>query len=419
MLTCLLQSTGPAPDSKDTQPTQTPALSQQGSVQTAAKPRLMERTDVAERCAAAASLYGQLARGDDGNAVVAVAPLVDALSVVYAGTAGATATQLRDGLGFAQDAAHHPCLAAELASEEGQGAVLAAGARMWAQAGLPIRAAFRARLQGACGRGGDTCASADFAAAPEDARAEVNAWVAGVTQGKVPEILSPGTVDRSTLFAVAAACFFKAKWVHPLTPRGELEFALPSGGKRRVAAICLSASQARFECVASDSYDAVRLPYKGIDAAMLLVRPKGALADLEASLTGDALASLMHGSKSAPLSLRMPRFQIESSHDVVPALQALGVSDLFSSCANFSNIVEPGGGPLFVSTMAHKAWVAVDEVGTEAGGAAAVVMARSLPPPLFELDLDKPFVFVVEDTRSGAPIVMGHVTVPAGCTAES
>jgi serpin B len=409
VLTSLLQSTRPVPDAK----ARSPCRRQRSRSRARFRPRQnraswsiqaspitrQQPCPLRMQLASAAPRLRRCTcslRSDDGNAVVAVAPLVDALSVVYAGTAGATAAQLLDGLGFAQELAQHPCLAAELASAEGQGAVLAAGARMWEQAGLPVRAAFRAWLQAACA-GGDACASADFAAAPEVARAEVNAWVAGVTRGKIPEILAPGTVNRITRLVVAAACSFKAKWVHPLTPRGELEFALPSGAKRRVAAICLSASQARFECVASDSYDAVRLPYKGIDAAMLLVRPRGALADFEAGLTSDGLASLMRGSRSAPLRLRMPRFQIDSSHSVVSALQALGVSDLFSDCADFSSLVEPGGEQLFVSTVVHNGWVAVDEVGTEAGGAAAVTISGYCmpppPPPPFVLDLDKPFVF--------------------------
>ena len=258
------------------------------------------------------------------------------------------------------------------------------------------------------GAGSSAVEHADFAAAAERCRRDINAWISGETRGRVPKLLSAGAVNSDTRLVIAAACCFKAEWRHPLTPGADLHFRTAAGQTQTVRALELSSSDAeKFACVRTDTYSAVRLPYADIDAAMVLIKPHSSLRDVRGQLTGQALLTLLRDAASAPLRLRMPRFKIEQSHSVDAALQQLGALRMFDRTrADFSNLTQASEA-VCVGAVQHQAWVAVDERGTEAGGAAAVVMTRMgrkpLPVQPFELALDAPFIFVIQCASTGEP----------------
>ena len=401
---------------------QSPSTAEQPSM----KPPSNSRDDVASpaddvqlesRANAAAALFSKLAAADPGNAVVAVHPLVDVLSVAYAGAAGDTAAEMRAALRFADGPEAHPRLsAAPQITVSDDSACYAHATRLWPQHGLPFVQSFLQKLSSATAPGRERCfQDVDYERAPEAARQMINAWVSAQTKEHVTKLLPENALSPNTRLVITAACYFKAQWVHPLNAGSTLQFSAASGAAQTVQALRFRDSKVHFACVSNADFDAVRLPYQGINAAMLLVKPHGKLEDFEERLTGGMLSTLMHEAANSPLDLTMPRFKISQSHSLSEALQQLGARRMFDvDQADFSGLTQPRSPAerLCVSAVQHEAFVEVDEKGTVAGGAAAVVMTvRGLPPPVqyFKLTLDSPFLYVIQNVATGEPLIVGHV----------
>jgi serpin B len=365
---------------------------------------------IRSRAEAASALYSQLASEDDGNTVVALHPLLDVLSMLYAGAADETAAEMRSALGFAEGPECHP-LAASAPQATSEQATYAYATRLWTQHGVELTRSYLLKLSDvAASNGGGLLEQADFARAPDASCKAVNAWVAEQTRGKIRDLLQPADVTSLTRLVITSACFFKAQWQQRLSVEGKLSFTAASGAQQVVDALCCTTGHSgrQFLCARTGLYDAVRLPYEGINVGMVLMKPRTTLRELRRKLTG-VLSGLMADASRRPLDLTMPRFKISQAHDVTRALRALGATRMFDeNLADFSNMATSP--ELHVSVMRHEAWIAVDEEGTEGGGAvAAVVSTRCLPPPTFELVLDAPFIFVVQDESTGAPLLIGQV----------
>jgi serpin B len=166
--------------------------------------------------------------------------------------------------------------------------------------------------------------------------------------------------------------------------------------------------------VRGDGYQAVLLPYAGARLAMAVVLPDGPLAGLHRKLAdGGSLHGLLAGAARRQVTLALPRFRLEAAFDLVPVLRRLGVREAFGEEADFSGITESARPK--IGAIAHKAYIDVDEHGTEAAAATAVVMvplaAMRLPPPV-TMVVDRPFLFAIIETVTGLPLFLGQVTRP-------
>jgi serpin B len=162
-----------------------------------------------------------------------------------------------------------------------------------------------------------------------------------------------------------------------------------------------------------DGYQAVLLPYRDASLAMAVVLPDGPLAALRPKIGAAGLGGLLAGTARHQVTLSMPRFRLESGFDLIPALRRLGVSEAFGEDADFSGITEAER--LQIGAVAHKAYIDVDEQGTEAAAATAVIMRASAvlrPPPPVTMVVDRPFLFAIIDTATGLPLFLGQVTHP-------
>jgi serpin B len=168
-----------------------------------------------------------------------------------------------------------------------------------------------------------------------------------------------------------------------------------------------------FGYIAGEGYQAIELRYDGGELSMVILLPEaGTFAEWAQNLDAEPLAAILSDIESVQVQLTMPRFQYESAFSLRGALQELGMGTPFSSAADFSGMT--GRPELFIDDVYHKAFVAVDEEGTEAAAATAVVMRlTAMPAEPVRVDVDRPFVFLIRDVTSGTILFLGHVVNPA------
>jgi serpin B len=207
------------------------------------------------------------------------------------------------------------------------------------------------------------------------------------------------------------AIYFNAAWATPfeedLTQDGE--FHLLDGG---LTTVPLMHSNESIGYAQGDGYQAVELPYDGHELSMVIMLPdSGRLEAFERSLDADRVTAILSDMGRTRVALTMPRFEIDSRFSLVDALTDLGMPDAFTLNADFSGMT--GREDLFIGQVVHQAFVTVDEAGTEAAAATAVVMVlKALPRPSVEVTIDRPFVFLIRDIESGAILFVGRVLNP-------
>ncbi|MDQ2811425.1 MAG: serpin family protein [Actinomycetota bacterium] len=358
-------------------------------------------------------LYRQLAQ-DHENMVFSPASVSSALWMAWCGARGRTATELARGLHLtgSPDATVDGLrsLPDLLSGPAAPGLVrFRAPNTVWVQSGLPVRPEFTARLSDA----GATFGDADFTRAPEAARAEINRVIAKQTEGKITGLLPPGGIGPLTRLVLANAVYLKAGWLNPF-PAAQTSDApfYPDGPDRPALTVPMMRGTAARGYVRGPGYQAVLLPYAHSSLAMAVILPDGPLAALRPALDAGGLGALLAGPARCQVTLSWPRFRVEAAFDLIPALRQLGMNAAFGD-ADFSGITEAGR--LQIGAVAHKAYVDVDEQGTEAAAATAVGVrsaAAMLPPPPVAMVVDRPFLFAIVHATTGLPLFLGQVSHP-------
>ena len=356
-----------------------------------------------------------------GNTVFSPASVAAALRMALCGARGETAAELAAALHLSVPADRTADAAAEgLRSLSGLvGAAMADDTGIfrvantaWVQSGLPLRPEFTARLDQTASAG---IAAADFARAHEAARAEINQAVEKLTEGKITGLLAPGSVTELTRLVLANAVYLKAPWHDPFPERDTRDAPFyPRGRDAARVTVPMMRGTATRHYLRGDGYQAVLLPYARSRLAMAVVLPDGSLAGLRRTLAAAGLGALLAGTAARQVTLWMPRFRVEASFDLIAALRQLGVTLAFSRDADFSGIAEAAR--LLIGAVAHKAYIDVDEIGTEAAAATAALFAAAAamlrPPPPVTMIVDRPFLFAIIDTTDGTPMFLGQVTRP-------
>jgi serpin B len=255
----------------------------------------------------------------------------------------------------------------------------------------------------------------DFSADPESCRLTINRWVADNTQQRIQNILQPGAIDMATKLVLANAIYFKAGWEHAFDAQATTDqpFRLLDGS---AATVPLMTQTVDLQYLRGADYQAVELPYNGAPLSMVVALPdSGAFDAFEAGLTADKLDTIIAGLAARHVEISLPRFTVGSDAiSLASALSAMGMPVAFScGAADFSGI--DGGRTLYLSDVVHKAWVAVDEKGTEAAAATVAVFADSatmVPSQPVVFRADRPFIFVIRDIETKAVLFVGRIVNP-------
>jgi serpin B len=337
--------------------------------------------------------------------------------MTLAGARGATADEMQQTLHLPQ-----PDAALYAGMQAWQGGLLPAGDdplyelsianRLWGQIGLDFKDAF---LEICRRYYGAELGRADFVGAPEAARAEINAWVEEKTREKIRDLVPAGAIKPTTALVLTNAVYFLGSWQNTFAAQATHDepFYLAEGGE---VAASLMLQEERFLYTEIEGAQIIELPYRGAPLAMVVVLPRevDGLAALEKQLTAEAIAGWLGNLKSHKVRLYLPRFETTAEFNLNDVLSRLGMPTAFGRGADFTGIAADER--LFISDVLHKAFVAVDEKGTEAAAASAVIVGRtSLPPPeepeIFRAD--HPFLFFIRDVPTGTILFAGRLEDPS------
>jgi len=364
-----------------------------------------------------AALYRLLA-ADGGNLVFSPASIGAALRMALCGARGQTAGEVAAALGLPGPQAAAGALrllSRGLADLPGDDVVLRAPNTMWVQSGLPLQPGFTAALREAAAV---SIRDADFIRAADAARREINDLIGKQTEGKITDLLPPGTINAMTRLVLANAIYLKAAWAYPFpeSATSDAPFYPEGPGTGSAVTVRMMRLTENLRYLRDDGYQAVLLPYRGGRLAMTIMLPDGPSDPPPADLAA-RLGALTRGDARRRVMLALPRFRQEGEFGLIPALQQLGIRQAFQPGeADFTGITTAE--PLSISAVVHKAYIDVDELGTEASAATAVAIramaaVRPAAPPV-TMTVDHPFLFAITDTSTGVLLFLGRVTRPGG-----
>jgi len=372
---------------------------------------------VAGNCAFAFDLYRQCLTDDNGsNLFFSPFSISMALAMTYAGAKNDTETQMAEALHFTlpQDRLHNAFNALELAllnqekTGEPNSFQLTISNATWGQTGYTFLDDY---LDTLALNYGAAMHLLDFQNSPETARTVINSWVSLNTAFKINQLLPPNALTALTRLVLTNAIYFKADWQTPFDKAytRDRPFYLPDGTQVTVP---LMEQDHRFKYYAIEGdFAAIELPYQGAAVSMLVLLPaQGTFTHFESSLNKTRIDSIVSGLQERAVQLSLPVFSFDWSASLVDMLKRLGMTDAFDF-ADFSGIT--GDTRLFISDIFHKAFVRVDEKGTEAAAATAVVFNETAAPtPDVVLSVDRPFIILIREKTTGTILFLGRVTDP-------
>lgn len=377
---------------------------------------------VSGNTAFALSLYHLLSAENTANLFYSPYSISVALAMTYAGARGETEQQMANALHFSlpQERLHAAFNALDQqltnlaqgtqGSEEGKGFRLHIANALWGQQGFEFLNEFLDTLAQNYGAG---LRLVDFSANPEAARQVINQWVSDQTEEKIQNLIPQGVLDPLTRLVLTNAIYFNAAWQYPFQKEATTEepFFLLNGEKVTVAMMKLNKSLLYAE---GADFQLVSLPYEGGSIEMVVILPQaGQFEALRAKIDPAWLTEALAQRQSHTVNLSMPRFNVESDFSLVNALSALGMPAAFQpDQADFSGM--DGRRDLYIGEVLHKAYVNVDEAGTEAAAATAVIMelTAALPEQPVIMTINRPFLFLIREVQSGAVLFVGQVTHP-------
>jgi serpin B len=369
------------------------------------------------------ALLRQINAGGAPNANVVASPssLATVLAMLEVGARGSTAAQIAAALGTsslsgARQAAGWRALSVdETAAAARAGIDLESADSLWTQTGLRLEPGFMAEMSRQFATG---VWQTDFRDHPDQAAGAINSWVDTHTHGLITKLFDPGVIKPTTALVLANAVYFTGRWqtMFDATKTVDATFHAAGGASQSVPFMTLSAPLRMTPLTithlgTSDSggaspYEAVELPYKGGRFAALVVMPTtGTLADFVDGLSPGSLDRIVGGLRRTGAVLSMPRFQLSDAHDLNGVLQSMGVRDIFGP-ADLSGMTPA---PLQVQQVEQRAFLKVDENGTKAAAATGVATTTAAP---LAVTIDRPFLFLVRDMKTGAVLFESEVQNP-------
>lgn len=358
-------------------------------------------------------LYQEL-READGNLFYSPYSISLALAMTYAGARGETEQQMAGVLHFDLSQEQlHPAFNG-LDSEIGRHGKDKEGFRLnivnalWGQKDYGFLPEFLDILAENYGAG---VRIVDFIKTPEESRITINNWVSDQTEGRIENLIPRGIIDTLTRLVLTNTIYFNAKWEYPFLKESYTKdgpFHLLDGSE--VTVPMMRSEVESFGYAEGGGYQAVELPYEGSEISMVVLLPQsGQFKIFEKSLDSQLVYTIVSDLETAKVKLTMPRFKFESTFFLKKTLSEMGMPVAFGN-ADFSGMT--GNYDLFIRDVVHKAWVSVDESGTEAAAASAVVVVIGLQEDIITVNINRPFIFLIRDIETGTILFVGRVLNP-------
>jgi serpin B len=332
------------------------------------------------------------ALADEPNLVVSPVSASLALQMIGAGAAGATAAEITKVL-------HLPDGVRPRLPAFGQ-TDLKVSNTAWAQQGLELKPGYTDALRT---QFDTTLQEADFRKNPDEARGRINQTVADQTAGKITELFPRGSIDNDSRLVLTNALYLKAEWARefPIDKTTDAPFTRADGS---TVTVPMMHTDQELGYAEGPGYQVLTLPYKSGELAFTVIVPSAVDA-----IRGKGIAAVLDEVRPGPVALAMPRFTARSAMDLTETLTAAGMPTAFSAAADFSGITDD---QLYLDSVQHKTFVQVDEKGTEAAAATGSdgQIASAVQPKT--VTVDRPFLFVITDTATGAPLFLGRIADP-------
>jgi serpin B len=370
----------------------------------------------ADSNAFALDLYAQL-RTEKGNVFFSPYSISTALAMTYAGARGDTATEMAKVLHFSQPPAQlHPAVADLLRLHAGpsHGYQLSVANALWGQKNYGFLPDFLNLTRKHYGAG---LFEVDFVRNAEGARQAINSWVEKQTQNRIKQLVPPEVLNPNTRLVLTNAIYFKGTWQRTFSKHATRKEPFHLTATEKVAAPLMN-RLGFYRYHDGADFQALELPYKGDDLSLVVLLPRkvDGLADFEKGLTAPRLKKWLAALDAQEVLVTLPKFTFSQGFELSDVLRKLGMVAAFDrGRADFSGMCGSRK-ELFIAAVLHKAFVDVNEEGTEAAAATAVITEKKEaakeppPPPVFRAD--HPFVFLIRDRRTDGILFVGRVTDP-------
>jgi serpin B len=363
-------------------------------------------------------------KGEKGNAFYSPYSISLALAMTWAGARTSTESQIADTLNFnLPQAKLHPAFNAldlELASrgqgakgKDGKGFRLKIANSIWGQKDYVFLQDFLDTLARNYGAG---MRLVDFMGATEEARVAINGWVEGQTEDRIKNLIPQGVLDTSTRLVLVNAIYFNAAWAL------QFQKAMTSDGKFNMlegspVTVPMMDQTEEFRYADGDGWQAAEMNYDKKEISMLILLPEaGRYAEFENSISAGRVDDIIAKLEPNMVHISMPKFRVETNFSLSETLKAMGMPEAFEAgVADLSGM--DGTRNLYISEVIHKAFVDVDEDGTEAAAATAVIVGETSAPDMSHLKqfiVDRPFIFLIRDNETGTILFVGRIVNPVG-----
>jgi serpin B len=362
----------------------------------------------------------QALKQDGGNLFYSPYGISEAVAMVYAGARGDTAAEIAETLHFVLRDNHlHQAFnrvdqelrrnRARTSGKKGQGYQLNIVNAIWAQKDGRLLQEFIELLTE---NYGEETRTIDFLKAPEQSRIAINKWVSDQTKKRIRDLIPQGAIDASMRLVVTNAVYFKAAWQYPFSDTATSDgfFHLVDGKTIMVPLMRQTESSGYAE---GDRYQAIELHYYGWELSMLILLPReGQFVTFQKSLSVALISSIISKLEHTEVVLSMPKFTFDCSFSLNKVLTTMGMGLAFSRDADFSGMTSDRR--FFINDVVHRAFISVDEAGTEATAASSMTAAGAMPGEPVEMTINRPFIFLIRDMATKAMLFVGRVINP--CT---
>ncbi len=367
---------------------------------------------------------------DDKNIFFSSYSIINALAMTWAGAENDTAAEMADALGITlSEEAFHPALNGlnidlnsrdDQAPWDGDAFQLNLVNAVWSQDGYPLLPAYLDTLATHYDAG---VRLLDFYGAPDESRQTINQWVEEQTNEKIINLLPPGSITSFTVLVLTNAIYFKASWHSAFEENATTDQPFTCLDDS-IVTVPMMRQRVDTRFYRDDLFDAVELPYVSagyaeyeypLELSMLVIIPKDQRFEaVSGGLDADQLKTIVAALSIGDIMLSLPKFTFEFEVSCKKIMMDLGMTKAFDpNLADFSGMADPAETAPWIDDIYHKAFIAVDEEGTEAAAATAVVMAETTvnPDPIV-ISADRPFIFLIRDSVTNAVLFMGRVIEP-------
>ncbi len=367
-------------------------------------------------------LYSRLVKDDGGNLFFSPYSLSSALALTYEGARGKTADEIQAVFYFPKNDTSRRdgffVLNEGINRGDPRYSLRTANA-LWAEKTYPFLPEYIGNAERYYGA---KTTNLDFISHPEDSRITINTWVEDKTQDRIKDLIPAGVIDPMTRLVITNAIYFKGDWVKEFDKNktADAEFRIAPGNTIMVPMMQRTDEDAVYLYAENSDLQMLSMPYEhttGKELSMVVFLPKtDNLTTTGDSMNPDALSALQQSAASRRVMVYFPKFTMKTRYSLPDTLGAMGMPTAFTDSADFSGI--DGTKNLLISDVIHQAFVDVNEEGTEAAAATAVVIQRAAAPggsdPIPVFRADHPFIFLIQDNETGSILFLGRVMNPAG-----